>query len=283
MSPVSIVTPAYKAQPWIARPVRSVLAQTHADWEMIIVSDDGLDYEAVLKAQGIKDKRLRFASTGRIGAGPGTARNVGLDAARHDIIAHLDADDAYAPDMLELALPAVKEHGACIGAMRMVDDKGQEIPLEPRPVGNAMLALPQLLRYCLGYATVIIDRQRCDVRWPEGLPYGEDLLFWVCILDKVPAVAYVSDAQFDYYYRGDSHSRPQENSTRGRYERRQPMLSWLDAHQMEAHCPANYDITRQWIISLNAMEEACDHLLEMDAYMHEINQRYDALFNESRH
>ena len=62
---VSIITPAYRAARTLARPVRSVLAQTHADWELIIVADDGEDYEHRLAAEGLRDRRLRFVTTGR--------------------------------------------------------------------------------------------------------------------------------------------------------------------------------------------------------------------------
>jgi len=45
---VSIITPAYRAQATLGRAVRSVLAQTHTAWEMLIVSDEGTDYRTLL-------------------------------------------------------------------------------------------------------------------------------------------------------------------------------------------------------------------------------------------
>ena len=44
-----------------------------------IVSDDGTDYEAHLAAEGLRDPRLRFLSSGAIGGGASRARNVALD------------------------------------------------------------------------------------------------------------------------------------------------------------------------------------------------------------
>ena len=49
---VSVVIPAYRAQATIARAVESVLAQSVSDWEGVVVSDDGTDYEATLRAAG---------------------------------------------------------------------------------------------------------------------------------------------------------------------------------------------------------------------------------------
>ena len=93
MALVSILTPAYKAEKMIARAVRSVLAQTYADWEMLIVSDDAQDYQAILAAEGFTDARLRFASTGAVGSGPSRGRNIGLAMSKGEYITTLDADD----------------------------------------------------------------------------------------------------------------------------------------------------------------------------------------------
>jgi glycosyltransferase involved in cell wall biosynthesis len=109
---VSIIIPAYRAERTLARAVRSALAQTWRDIEVIVVADDGVDYRATLLADGISDECLRFVSTGRIGSGCHNARNVGLAAARGDAIAALDADDVFMPVRLEILLPIVQAHGA---------------------------------------------------------------------------------------------------------------------------------------------------------------------------
>lgn len=83
---VSIVIPAYRAEGFLRRAIESVLAQTFARWELIVVADGGVDDGAVLRSQGVDDARIRFDSTGRIGGGAGTARNVGIASSwsRHE-------------------------------------------------------------------------------------------------------------------------------------------------------------------------------------------------------
>jgi succinoglycan biosynthesis protein ExoO len=109
---VSIVIPAYRAQATLARAVRSALAQSMTDLEVIVVSDDQFDYRALLQGGGINDERLRFASTGRVGSGCHHARNVGLAATRGDFIAALDADDIHLPARLAVLLPIAAATGA---------------------------------------------------------------------------------------------------------------------------------------------------------------------------
>ena len=61
---VAVVTPAYRAERWIGACVRSVLAQSYPHWQHWIIADDGADYEALLAAEGLRDPRLRFLSSG---------------------------------------------------------------------------------------------------------------------------------------------------------------------------------------------------------------------------
>src|ERR1700688_4316856 len=102
---ISVIIPAFHAEGHISRAVKSLLAQTVGDFEAIIISDDGQDYLSILQAQGIADPRLRFVNTGGIGKGVSYARNAGLAVAAGDIIAMLDADDAFYPAKLERMAP----------------------------------------------------------------------------------------------------------------------------------------------------------------------------------
>src|SRR3712207_138328 len=102
---ISVVIPACAAEATLARAVRSLIAQSWTDWEGIIVSDDGVDYEALAQARGFFDERLRFVSTGHVRSGCHNARNVGLAATRGELIAALDADDLFHPERLPRLAP----------------------------------------------------------------------------------------------------------------------------------------------------------------------------------
>src|SRR5262245_43988930 len=76
---IAVVTPAFAAERWIAACAHSVIAQTDADWEHWIVSDDGRDYEAMLAGAGARDRRQRFIGSGGTGLCVARARNAALD------------------------------------------------------------------------------------------------------------------------------------------------------------------------------------------------------------
>jgi succinoglycan biosynthesis protein ExoO len=277
MTSASIITPAYRAENTIAIPVSSILTQTFDDWEMIIVSDDGLDYRSILRSHGIEDSRLRFASTGKIGAGPGAARNIGTEIARHALLFHLDADDRYADDYIAHVIPTLESAGACIGAVRLIDPiTGDEIPLSLMPASDCVLTVRDAARYCLGYATVAVDRRIISVRWPEGLHYGEDFLFWMLLFEKLPGIAYVAAARYDYFFRRGSLSRPNEPSTYGLCERRELMIEWLQSHSF-----SNPEIpnVKTWLRGMNDMEAEFGYrIVDTATYSREAGRRFDVAF-----
>lgn len=102
MSPptISIIMPAYKAGETIKASVRSVQAQSLENWELIIVDDGSPDDTAKIALELAKDDD-RICVAQRTNSGPSIARNRGVDLARAELIAFLDADDFWAPERLE--------------------------------------------------------------------------------------------------------------------------------------------------------------------------------------
>jgi glycosyltransferase involved in cell wall biosynthesis len=93
----SIVMPLWNKRPTVAASVAGALAQDFGEFELIIV-DDGSSDGSAEEAARFDDPRIRtIAQRNR---GPGAARNAGMDAARYEWIAFLDADDLWLPDHL---------------------------------------------------------------------------------------------------------------------------------------------------------------------------------------
>lgn len=105
---ISVIVPAYNAAPFIAETIRSVLAQSYVDVEVIVVDDGSIDETANI-ARSLSDERLQVVS--QPNAGVAAARNKGLDLARGAYITFLDADDSMEPTNLEEKLGALlREH-----------------------------------------------------------------------------------------------------------------------------------------------------------------------------
>ena len=101
---VSVIIPVYNAAPYIADTLQSLLHQTMTDFEVLLVDDHGTDDSMSVAQQVVgEDGRFRFLQT-PVNAGPGVARNVGIEAAQGDYIAFLDSDDLWVPTFLEKLL-----------------------------------------------------------------------------------------------------------------------------------------------------------------------------------
>lgn len=175
--PVSIVMPAYRAGGTIARAVKSVLAQSHAAFELVIVADDDEDYEALLGRAGLSDSRIVFTHSGNSGGGSPPARNKGLEISRYRFSAILDADDRFQPQKLEKMLPAVIEHGLSSSALNVTAPDGTLL----RHVGHGedRLLTPSDYKFTNFSmdSMLVYDRERADPRFDPALPCLTDLDF----------------------------------------------------------------------------------------------------------
>lgn len=128
----SVIIPTWNRAGLIERAVASVLSQTFADLELIVV-DDGSDDGTRAILQSITDPRLRVLF--RPHRGVSAARNTGLEKARGPFVAFLDSDDAAMPEWLDTVSIAFRETGADLvvsGAVTRAAD-GRESVYLPAP------------------------------------------------------------------------------------------------------------------------------------------------------
>jgi teichuronic acid biosynthesis glycosyltransferase TuaG len=97
MPRVSVIIPAYNSEAVLPEALRSVEAQTMADWEVVVGDDASTDGTAAV-AEGF-DERVRVVGSDR-NRGPAAARNTAIEAARGELLAFLDADDCWLPEYL---------------------------------------------------------------------------------------------------------------------------------------------------------------------------------------
>jgi glycosyltransferase involved in cell wall biosynthesis len=103
----SIVMPTYNRADTILRAVDSVRAQTHADWELVVVDDGSVD-DTGARIAALGEPRIRVLRQDNHGVT--VARNTGLASARGELVAFLDSDDAWLPHHLELAAAFFRAH-----------------------------------------------------------------------------------------------------------------------------------------------------------------------------
>ena len=102
---VSVITPTYKRSEMLPRAIKSVLAQTYKNVEIVVVDDNDPDSEWRKKTE---QRMEEFANDSRVvyvrhdkNMNGSAARNTGIKASTGDIIAYLDDDDWYDPEKVE--------------------------------------------------------------------------------------------------------------------------------------------------------------------------------------
>src|SRR6185369_14249286 len=123
---VSVIIPAYNIAPFIVETLESVFAQTFTDYEVIVVNDGSPDTEDFEQAIAPYLDRIQYLKQENLGAS--VARNTGLQAARGEFIAFLDADDLWLPAYLDQQMKFIRERAcdlACADA-RFFGDPSSE-------------------------------------------------------------------------------------------------------------------------------------------------------------
>ena len=132
MPTVSILVPVYKAEKTLDACVESILAQSYADFELLLIDDASPDHcPEMCDAWAEKDPRIRALHPAKTGPGPSGARNAGLDAAKGQWLTMVDSDDTVAPDLLEKLLAGAERSGAELVLCNCcpVTEDGAEHPL----------------------------------------------------------------------------------------------------------------------------------------------------------
>lgn len=113
MPAVSIVIPTFNSGRTIARALKSVLAQTYQNFE-VIIADDASQDDTRQQVEQMGDARVAFLpSSANSNQGPATTRNRALARIRGDYIAFLDSDDEWLPEKLGKQVEFLDSHPAC--------------------------------------------------------------------------------------------------------------------------------------------------------------------------
>ena len=204
---VSIITPTYNSEKYIAQTIQSVQNQTHSNWEMIIVDDASSDQtEAIVIEFAKADHRIKFYKLHN-NAGAGVARNQAVSMASGRYIAFLDSDDLWKPEKLQKQIDFLTTHNASFtfSFYECIDEAGKPL--------NKKIQAPLKLRYwqlffCnfIGNLSGIYDTQVFGKIPISNLRKRQDWMVWLTILRKIKVAQPVPESLAFYRVRNDSIS-----------------------------------------------------------------------------
>lgn len=190
----SVIIPTYNSAAWVGDAIESVLRQTAAPREVIVVDDGSADdTAAVVRRMGPLARYVRQDN-----AGPAAARNRGASLARGDWLAFLDADDLWLPEKLERQLAAAERDAADAAFCAMIQHgpAGQRLVRYAGGTARCDL-LPAMMRTNVlsgGGSTLLVRRRTFTALggFDGSVGGSEDRDLFIRLVDQYP-IAYVRE------------------------------------------------------------------------------------------
>ena len=205
---VSIICPAYRCASVIGETVRSVLAQTYPDWELLIAEDCSPDdtREVVERLAGL-DPRVKLIPLDR-NSGPAMARNAALERVQGRWVAFLDSDDLWMPRKLSAQLRLARDTGSQLiysSYWRVSEDgnySGHPVRI-PKSICYSQL----LGNSTIATSTVLLDRSVFGAIRLDGSVGYDDFELWTRLLSGGSIAHGVQEPLMAYRLRSGSVSR----------------------------------------------------------------------------
>lgn len=206
MPTVSVIIPAYNAEPFIAETVKSALNQTFNDVEVIVVDDGSNDRTA----ERLEEFGNRIRVHRQANAGVAEARNAGVKMSSGSWIAFLDADDTWLPQKLERQLAL--RHAPLVYSDRFNIGARGGLPVvqsEVTRMHEGDVFLPLMLEgNFITNSSVLIRRDVFEATggFAAGVSPAEDWDLWLRVAERHP-VAFCPEQLVRYRFHPDGASR----------------------------------------------------------------------------
>lgn len=204
---VSIITPLYNSENYISRTIRSVQAQTHKNWEMIIVNDCSKDNSKdIASSFAIMDKRIKLISLSK-NSGAAVARNKAIEMAKGKFIAFLDSDDLWKPQKLEKQLTFMLENDHSFSFTSYEIMNNENIPLRKIIKANKIITYKNMLcRNPIGCLTAMYSVTSLGKVYMPLIRKRQDQGLWLKILREGTLAFGLDESLAIYRVRKDSIS-----------------------------------------------------------------------------
>lgn len=207
---ISIIVPVYNCEPYLEQCLRSLLDQSWADFEVLLINDGSQDRSgAICDEFAAIDVRIRVTHTPN--GGVSAARNLALEQAQGEYVTFVDADDYVAPDFLERMV----SHMASADLVACAYDRVRPNEAQPFVLGpSGPLELCLLYEHTL--CTLLIGGGCCNkmfrlapirelgLRFDPRIAVGEDMLFLVQYYRRCRSAWYVGEVLYHYRFNESS-------------------------------------------------------------------------------
>ena len=194
---VSIIMPSYNTAGFISETVRSVLAQTYENWELIIVDDCSTDNTDEVVSRFLDDKRIKYIKNEK-NSGAAVSRNRALREAKGKWIAFLDSDDLWESEKLERQIAFMEDNQYHFSYTNYVEIDEESKPLGRHVTGPGKIGKTGMYNYCWpGCLTVMYDAEVVGLIQIADIKKNNDYAMWLKVCKK--ADCYLLDEDLASY------------------------------------------------------------------------------------
>ncbi len=289
MPKISVIVPVYQAENYLEDCVSSILSQTFADFEIILVNDGSTDRSGVI-CDACAAKEDRITVIHQENRGQSAARNHAMLYAKGDWISFVDSDDLIHPQMLQLLYAAAEESGAPIAMCEMLEAvtlpegfrENREAQFDLWEMDDETLAsLLDADDYPGWVACAKLIRKELIQQYPfrEGKVYedNEAVCRWIC-----RGKGLVRTRETLYFYRGNP-----ESTTKMAFSLKRLDYLWALESIVDFYTGLGYESTRQRFLQryIDAAISCCNgalHLLSRPDVVKQIEKQTRSFLRRQR-
>ena len=212
MPKISIVVPVYKVEKYLSKCIDSLINQTYADLEIILVDDGSPDNSGhICDEYAKKDKRIKVIH--KENGGLSDARNKGIEIARGEYITFIDSDDYVSLKYCEILYNTIQKHHADIAVSNYLKFNENEEVKEQTINGEIVMTSIQALEHLYTKNEAVAMRTAwgklykktlfSSIRYPKG-KINEDEFVIHHLYDKAKKVVFVKNPLYYYLQRTSS-------------------------------------------------------------------------------
>jgi len=197
---VSIITPLYNSDAFIEDTINSILSQTYTNWELFLIDDFSTDSTMQIANTFANTYPNIIVLKNKTNCGAAVSRNKGINAAKGNFIAFLDADDLWKPNKLEVQIKFMLTNNCEVSysSYEQIDEAG-------RPLNKLVKALPRLTysKYLktnyIGNLTGMYNAKTLGKITAPNLRKRQDWLLWLSAIKKSSKPALGIQESLAYY------------------------------------------------------------------------------------
>ncbi|MDH0658582.1 glycosyltransferase family 2 protein [Empedobacter sp. GD03865] len=217
MEIVSIITPCYNSEKYIADTYNSIKSQSYKNWEWIIVDDCSSD-KSVEIIKSFNDNRIKLIIQSK-NQGAAYSRNLALNKAQGRFITFLDSDDLWLPNFLETTINYLIENNE-----ELVYSSYKRVDENLKPLLTDFIAVDKVDRNRILYncpipmLTSVYDSKRIGKIPVPDVELREDHAMWIDLLGRIKYARAINESLAIYRIRNNSVSRNKLRIAKKQYD-----------------------------------------------------------------